>query len=264
MKHPLPLLFLALSLCAVPLVAQAQPELKGTPEELREFLHPEGRHVRIEGEAELKAYSDRAIVSLLITTEDRLLSKAIAANTELRETIAAQLTAEGIAANDIKSSRFSTSPQYGWFGDKPKTFEVVNRMAVRIATEAHLGAIAAVADANPEIDLSDLSFEHTKRDEFNQQVKMDALADVMKQKAHYEDALGLTLVPVSFGDAQTHRYPTGGARALERSVSYMTESSAARSVDAYPSQAVTAVPNDTSFDEVSYEARLSVYFRIEE
>ena len=91
--------------------------------------------------AEEKAYSDRAIISLVITSEDKQLSTSISNNIALRESISQQLVTAGINPDHIKSSKFSTSPQYGWFGKKPDSYKVVNRMAVtitrRVSTQDH-------------------------------------------------------------------------------------------------------------------------------
>ena len=73
--------------CLLPLAAVAQPELKGSPNELRQFLHPSEKIVTLSAEAEEKAYSDRAIISLVITSEDKQLSTSISNNIALRETI---------------------------------------------------------------------------------------------------------------------------------------------------------------------------------
>jgi uncharacterized protein YggE len=55
--------------------AQAQPQLSGTPDELRGFLFPRPHTVNISGDGELTAYKDLAKVSLLVTTEARDLSR---------------------------------------------------------------------------------------------------------------------------------------------------------------------------------------------
>ena len=52
----------------------AAPEIKGNPDELRGFLHPNASIVSLSARAEEKAYTDKAIVSVVVTTEDELLS----------------------------------------------------------------------------------------------------------------------------------------------------------------------------------------------
>jgi len=207
--------YLLLVLLAAGLDCYAAPELKGAPDELRRFLHPSDYIVSISGDAQETAFSDKAIVSLVVTTEEPKLSAAIAANGSLRTQTAAELTAAGIKADNINNSRFSMSPQYGWFGKTPTSFKVVNRMAIAIFDESELKAVANVADESAQMQISDTTFEHTKRDEFRALVKKRALDKILAQKALYEDRLGVTLGPVAvsgfYREAESHgRCPNAG------------------------------------------------------
>ncbi|TNF33373.1 MAG: DUF541 domain-containing protein [Gammaproteobacteria bacterium] len=243
-------------------LAFASPELKGSPEELRQFLHPSDRLVTINADAEEKAYSDKAIVSLVITTENKQLSKAIADNGKQRETISQKLIKAGIEEDAIKSSKFSTSPQYGWFGQKPNSYKVVNRMAISITDENHLKEIATVADASEEVELSDTSFEHSKEDEYKNRVKQQALAKVMQQKEFYEKQLGVKLTPIGFRDSLIDHLATPGAMMLEETI--LAERSRLESTSTYASVGKTRLqqPRSSSFDEVIYRANISVDFKI--
>ncbi len=242
----------------------SEPELKGGPEELRGFLHPMDKVVTIRGQAEEKAYSDKAVISLVITTEDKLLSQAIAKNGEVRQKITTSLISSGIANDSIKSSKFSSSPQYGWFGSKPSSFKVINRMAISITDEAHLQEIAVVADKFGEVELSDTAFEHTKKDEFNEKVKAKALENILKQKEFYEKTLGVKLTPIGIRDSDIHLMATRGAMVLEQAV--MAPASMApdqRDSKAYSSAAkYRDQSNEPSFDEVKYAANITVDFKI--
>lgn len=255
-------LLLGLLLSTLSLAALAQPELKGNPNELRQFLYPNDKIVTINGHAEKKAYSDKAIISLVITTDDKLLSTSIANNSDLRTTVTSKLVAAGIDRNAIKSSKFSSSPQYGWFGKKPDSYKVVNRMAISIVKEEHLQEIAMVADSDENIELSATTFEHKAKDEFNNQVKMDALDKIMEQKAFYEKSLGVKLTTVGFRDSQIFQRATRGALLLEEIV--VTAQKKERSVYASASKArPQQAPTQPSFDELVYEANLTVDFKIE-
>ena len=230
------------------------PELKGSPEDLRGFLYPIDKVVTINGAAEEKAYSDKAIISLVITTENKLLAIAISSNSKLREKITTSLKQSGISADRIKSSKFSSSPQYGWFGTEPTSYKVVNRMAISIMQEAHLTAIATVADNHAQAELSDTTFEHTKKDEFNERVKAKALAKIIKQKKYYEKSLALKLTPIGIRESKIQSHATRGAKVLE-------EILAARRDEAGYSS--TQQSRGSSFDELRYEVSLSVDFKME-
>jgi hypothetical protein len=75
-----------------------------------------------------------------------------------------------------------------------------------------------VTDANPEIELSDITFEHSEEEAFKQGAKQKALDDVLEQKQFYEKNLGVRLIAVGFRDASVGQGPTPGARVVEEVV----------------------------------------------
>ena len=161
----------------------------------------------------------------------------------------------------IKSSKFSTSPQYGWFGKKPDSYKVVNRMAVTITDESQLKTIATATDSKEEVELSDITFEHSQKDAFKSRVKQLALEKVMKQKAIYESSLGVKLTPVSFRDNRLWVKGTQGAQMLEEVV--VTASKRNRSYkDSAADFAQSVAPSsvESSFDEIVYTAEIFVDF----
>ena len=239
----------------------AEPELKGQPNELKTFLYPEKRTISIKGFAKEKAYSDKAIVNLVITTEEDKLSDALKKNSDLRTTITKTMVDAGFKLENINTSKFSTSPQYGWFGDDPDSYQIVNRMAVGIFDENQLNVLASISDSNKEIALTDTIYEHTQKEAVEQKVKAKALAKVMKQKAFYEKTLGLKLVPVSFHDFDVVKAGTRGAQALEQRI-IITGSRVKRTSASKSRMGDAAIKMPQSFDEVEYVATLSVDFEV--
>lgn len=253
------ILITALTLLSTP--AFSAPELKGSPAELRGFLHPADKVVTINGQAEEKAYSDVAIVSLVVTTEDKLLSTAITKNTALRNSVTQALVSSGVDKNSIKSSKFSSSPQYGWFASKPTSFKIVNRMAIAISDESHLKEIAVISDQYAEVELSDTEFEHSAKDEYNDRVKARALDRVLKQKAFYEKTLGLKLIAIGIRDSNIVQTATRGARMLEGVITSRSkqDNDSYSAIASFKEQAPA-----TSFDEIKYQADITVDFKITE
>lgn len=241
--------------------AFSAPELKGSPEELKGFLHPTGNVVMISGQAEEKAYSDKAIVSLVITTENKLLSQSISSNTKLREKITQSLINSGIESESIKSSKFSSSPEYGWFGSKPSSYKVINRMAISIFKEEYLKDIALVADNYDEVELSDTSFEHSKKQEYIEKVKAQALAKIIKQKEFYEEKLGLKLRAIGIRDSDADQSATRGALVLEEIV--VTGVRKNKSASSFGAGYKRTADRSSSFDEVKYRAKLHIDFKIQ-
>jgi len=253
---------LILTLFLSPLVHSA-PELKGYPDELKSFLYPDKRTVTIRSSATEKGYSDKAIISLVITTEEDKLSDAVKKNGLLRAKVSEALTTAGIKPDNIKTSKFSTSPQFGWFGDEPDSYQIVNRMAVSIFSESELNAITTIADANKEVSFSSTVFEHTLKDEFKEKVKKKALMKVMVQKSFYEQELGLKLKPIAFRDFDIAESGTMAAREFGNIVtitgSRLKREKRSSSRDYNESTSVVAAQ---TFDEIEYSATISVDFEI--
>ncbi len=254
-------LITTLTLFSLP--ALSAPELKGSPQDLQSFLHPKTNIVTISDQAEETAYSDKAIITLVVTTENKRLSDAIASNTTLRNNITQSLIESGLSQQWIKNSKFSSSPQYGWFGSKPSSFEVVNRMAITIENEEHLQHIAMLSDQYEEVELSDTAFEHTKKEQFNEKVKAKALAKIIKQKEFYEQSLNVKLTPIGIRDFNLYRNATRGAQVLEENVIYAQKVAFDSSTSKNKEVSWTRQNTDSSFDELQYKANLSVDFKIE-
>lgn len=238
-------------------------ELKGKPEDLRQFLAPSENIVVIKGDGRETAYSDKAIVNLIVTTKEDQLSDALKANTALRQMIKSSLTAQGVKASDINNSKFSSSPQFGWFGSSPSSYQVVNRIAINIFDEKALQAIAKIADKNEAVELSNTRYEHTKKAEFLMKVKQKAMADIMKQKSFYEKSLGVKLKTKRFRDANVSFGATQGARELSQKITITGSRRKRTSSNSVP---ISYQEMDTSvaqsFDEVEYNATIFVDFII--
>lgn len=234
-------------------------ELKGQPEELRRFLHPVENIVTLTGEGKETAYSDKAIVNLIITTEEDGLADSLKKNSDLRSVVVKTLIEKGINQNNIKTSKFSTSPQFGWFGDSPNSYKIINRMSVNIINEKQLQEIAKISDANKEIELANTNYVHTKKDEFLLKVKKKALNDAMKQKAFYESSLGVKLITRNFRNSNSGYTATRGAQELAQNV--VITGSRMNKGRSFSSQYNDAsIPLPQSFDEVEYKATIFVDF----
>lgn len=251
------LLLLAGAVSSFSSVTFAQPQLSGSPDELRGFLFPRPNTVNISGEAELTAYKDIARVSLLVSTEARSLNQAMAMNQELRSSLIEQFVGAGIAAEDINNSKFASSPQYGLFGRNPSSYEVSARLDVEVASEQFLQLLAAAADEHDEVEFESVEFEHSAEEDFETQVRELALADVMEQKSFYEDTLNLELRAINFF--------YGGIRQMARAMP-MAMAMQEMAVDTVGGLAASSIASASavapSFDEVEYQTSVTVVFEI--
>lgn len=233
--------------------ASAEPELKGSPKELKGFLHPPEKLITLTQTAEQIAFKDVAIVSLSVTTEDDKLAVALRKNSEQREQVSLVLAAAGIEPKDVKSSRFSTSPDYGWFGDKPDSYKVSNVLTIRINNEQELTSIASVVDEHRAVTLMGTDYEHSDKETFADKVKELALEKVLKEKAFYEKKLGLKLQAVSFSGNGVS--PHDEVEVIE--VSGVRGSSMQRD---YLSKSKLSAP--MTFEKVIYKSTVSVSYRV--
>lgn len=240
----------------------ASPEIKGNPEELRSYFHPENRTLSIQGHAEKTAYTDEAVVNLVVKTENKLLSKAIKENSAIREQVIEQLSGKGFDKADIKNSKFSSSPQYGWFGSEPQSYEVVNRVAIKIADSRQLELIAEIADTNTAINFSGTTFEHSEKEAFEKLVKKLALEKVLEKKRFYEQSLGIKLTAVSFAESSVGFNATDGANMLVEEIVVMGMRGSKG--DSYSKISAPSAPRSNTFDELEYSATVTVEFKVSE
>lgn len=252
----IPALLSSLFICAS-LNVMALPEIKGNPAELEKFLKPEVPTVILKAKAEEKAYTDTAIISLVVTTENKLMAEAIKQNTNLRTGIMSTLVQAGIKADKIQSSKFSSSPQFGWFGSKPSSYEVVNRLAITIDDGKFMTDIANIADSHSEVELVDTQFEHSKAEAYTEKAKQKALEKILKEKSIYEKSLGVTLIAVDIIDTNVNQHGTDGAYALEEIVVTGARMSKSRSTSSNYS-----APAVRTFDEINYKAEVGVLFKV--
>lgn len=225
----------------------AQAELSGSQEELREILFPRPNQVTIEGSSEIQAFMDRATVELLVTNEKRLLEVAMSSNQQLRAELSDAFITAGIDPQAINNDNFSSSPQRGLFSRQTNGYEVSARLRVKVSSEAQLQLLAAAADRHEEVELGEMTFEHSARRAFELQAREFALRDALAQASTYGETLGLTLSPVNFYTQSTARLPRYEARLLSRASAMMDE---------------IATPAAQNFDEVMYSTTVTVTFEI--
>jgi uncharacterized protein YggE len=130
----------------------AEPEIKGTPSELSNYLKEIPKHVTLSGKSEVKVQADQAVVEISVKTEDDSLETALKQNQNLRAKIVKSLKNAGIPADKIAASRFSSTPQYGFFGKRPSSYEVANLMKITISDEKGFQEVAKIVDTYREVD----------------------------------------------------------------------------------------------------------------
>ena len=102
--------------------ALAAPELKGSADELADYLQGVVKTVTLSAQAKQALSLDKAVITLVVGTEANLLSDALKENLSIRQQLRSTLEASGIPKKHIRESRFSSTPEYGIFGDRPKSY----------------------------------------------------------------------------------------------------------------------------------------------
>jgi uncharacterized protein len=193
-----------IAVCVVVLVAGsiafAEPELKGTPSELTKYLSGLPKSITLTGESKVKVQADKAIVEISIKTENSSLEACLKSNQALRASITAKLGEAGIPADKIAAEKFSSTPRYGLWGDKPNKYEVRNLVKITITDEKDFQQIAKIVDQHSEVEYSGLNFKHSNEKELKKQATEQAFDDLIKKKTSYESKLGITLSPRSFSE----------------------------------------------------------------
>jgi uncharacterized protein YggE len=182
----------------VPLVvhqAAAELELKGSPTELRRHLGSIPGQVHIVGVAEIKVEANQAVLTLKVSTRDRLLKKAMERNRQVRDDIVQMLTQKGLSKDRVRVSRFSSTPAHGLFSKEAKAYDIESTVEVAARHENEVETVSGIVDDKPEVSLDSLRFEHSDEDKLRLQALREALDKIVAQKAVYEVALGAELRP---------------------------------------------------------------------
>jgi len=189
----------ALLLCMVSPMLCAAPELKGSPAELSAYLLDARKIISINGVGEEKVEADQVIVNVTIKNEARSLDGAIEENEQIQSRVKQALLAGGVTADMIKADNFSSTPDYGWLRDKPKSYEISRDIKVTINNAIHMRAIARVVDNFDEVFMGALTFEDSVKRDNELKVMQQALEHVQEKKVLYEKsfAIKLGLVKVS-------------------------------------------------------------------
>jgi len=186
-------------LCLITGIAFAEPKLEGTAKELEKYLSGVDKTVTIQGSAETRTSSDKAIIQLVVETEAISLEKALKDNSSIRQGVRALLKKAGVSDESVRGSRFSSTPEYGFFSDKPKSYKVKNSLSIVVTSEAQMISVAAISDKDENVRyLSSKADVGESRLTIRAKLLKDALKSAKTKAEVYQTELGVKLTPVSF------------------------------------------------------------------
>src|SRR5579859_1336828 len=239
--------------------ASAEPEIKGTATELAQFINGVPKTVVVAGEAEVRVPAHRAVLSLSVVTENKSLQEALRANLELREKLADYLKGLGIPAERIQSSKFSSTPQFGIFREKAKSYRVENIVRISVQNEKEFQSVASAVDKWSEVQFNSVEFEYTDKELQKQNAIAKACDNANDRKKIYEEKFGLNLTPARFGQSEVTQRNTGPAKYGDsRAYAGMVSESISASTPA----SVIAEDSVSSFGEMIYSATVTVEYSV--
>jgi len=185
----------------------AEPELKGSPAELSNYLTGQQTAAAIIGEAEVKVPADRAIVTLRLNSENKSLKDASQADQKLRSALTAYLADHGIGADRIQSAKFSSTPKTGTFSDKVKSYRIESRIDVVVHDDKEFQTAAGSIDKWADVTYAGVKFEHSEKEALRLKAISQACDIAMARKKTYEERLGVKLTVKRFNESGDFRLP---------------------------------------------------------
>lgn len=239
----------------------AEPEIKGTPSELANYLSNVSRFVTIHGDAELRVPADKASVLIKVTSEGRFLQQALRDNEEARNRLYNQLKLHNIPQERIMAAKFSSTPKYGLFSEKAKSYRVENLVKVIVMDDKEFQAIAGAVDTAPELQFAGIDFEHNDKDTAKSKVIAMACEKANQRRELYEQKLGIKLTAARFVEGPiSQKAPLSmqrnyGDRAYPKSAGSATAAALPR--------AESDEESITPFGEIIYTVEVAVEFTVQ-
>ncbi len=212
---------LILSIALLPALVQAAPELKGTPNELLNYLSSLPQEVTLVGEAKLEIQAESGIVTIGIKTENSQLKESLQRNQNIRNEITAKFIGSGISKGKIKGTKFSSTPEYGFFGKKPNNYVVENNLKITVENEKELQDVAGIVDSYKDVFYQGIALKERDKEVIKKQLLHMALAEAKIRQKVYETELGVILTPISFGEnISTEKIQVGQKRMQKSKLMY--------------------------------------------
>jgi uncharacterized protein YggE len=257
-------LLLLLTASMLHCLAAAEPELKGTAAELTQLLANLPKTVTINAEAEVRAPADQAVVTLKVVTDSKSLQEALRANQEVRAKLFAYYKNHNVPPERIHASRFSSTPKFGLFGDKAKSYRVENLVRITVEDEREFQMGATIVDTFPEVQYVGADFEHRDKDALKLKALAQACDNAERKRKLMEEKLGVKLKPERFFNNAAA--PIQNTEFARHYVGSAYSSGAKSGSSTAGSSGVTDLPgleDVSSFGELVYKAEVTLEYSVQ-
>jgi uncharacterized protein YggE len=259
----------------VGLTARAEPELKGTPTELSQYLQnvplrEAPKSVSIAGEAELRVPADQAVVTLKVTTENKSLHEALRLNQEVRGKLITNLKSHNMPAERVHASKFSSTPRFGLFGEKAKSYKVENLVRITVEDEHEFQLTASTVDQFGEVQFVAADFEVKDKEAMKAKAIAQACDNANKRKSMLEEKLGVSMKAAGFSSGPVLQ--TMNSESARRYYGSYSAMKGVRSADQALTSGLRGEPmagapeageDASSFGELIYTANVTIEYKIE-
>lgn len=243
--------------------AWAEPEIRGSATELTHYLRSIPKTTFLTGEAEVRVPAQRAVASLKVVTENKSLQEALRLNLDLRTRLAEQLKKQGIPSERIQASKFSSTPKFGMFSEKAKSYRVENLMRITVQDEKEFQSTAATVDAWSEVQFAGVEFEFSDKAALKEKALERACENAIARKKVYEEKFNVQLTAISFrqGDVTPLNSAPNYGSGYGNPKSSFDVSAGVPSATAPAEVAVNE--SSSSLGELLYSARVTVEFAVQ-
>ena len=265
-------LLLSIVTVSLTLVARAEPELKGTPSELSRYLQnvpirETPKAISIGGEAELRVPADQAVITLKVTTDNKSLHEALRLNQDIRTKLIAYLKSHGIPAERVHASKFSSTPRFGLFGEKAKSYKVENLVRITVEDEHEFQLAASTVAQFAEVQFVGAEFEMKDKEAMKAKAVAQACDNANQRKGLIEEKLGMSLKATGFSstpvvqamNSESARRYYGSFAGIQTTAPLMS----GMKEKAVGFDMINAAEDVSSFGEMIYTVGVTIEYRVE-
>ena len=183
-----------LAMAALLPLGAAEPELTGTPSQLKEYLSDIPQVITLNGQVDLPVDADRVIFTLSIATEGETLDGALKALRGKKDDVVKGLKAKGVAPEKILTLNLPVVPLYRVAtADKSERFKAATYVRVCVDNDKDFEVAADFINSTKEVVYEGMTYELV--DETGPKVKALEMicADIERRKQVYEAKFGILL-----------------------------------------------------------------------
>jgi len=244
------------------LTVQAEPEVKGTPEDLKKFLNGVSADTSIRVSSKQTVKSDEAVLSFVVTSSDDTLKEAIEDNRQILAKVTAEIIRSGIARANISSKAFSSLPGYSFYSKKPTSYTTKKTVSVKLQSEDELiKVLGALNTYDDQTRFLNMTFNFTDKEKVERELLNENLKKIANKKAVFEKALGVKLRVKTFHEGKTQNdFP----QQLNQQALQGYLSSGLRNLKSDGIQWQASDQNQKGFSEFVIERELQIVYTVED